>query len=196
MADDESAAWQAHQEERRKQREEWAAKDREYHIRRSLETLAKYGHPAPGDVEKLKAEHESLKAAHQEVQAELEDARLAVDQNWQVAQIGELKQGLRDRDWRDAWRETARAAGMHERAIDHAWKHHGLEPETDEPDPQILQRLCDDLRREYDYFWPSEPTPLPAEQPETREREPSAPAASGPRFTFSRGQWRSSNGAN
>ncbi len=196
MADEAAlAAWQASQQERKAQREKWAHEAKEREVAQALKVLAKHGHPAPGDVERLKQEHEALKTAHQVAQDELTAARLVVDQDWQVEQIGELKQGLRDRDWRDAWRETAREAGMHEKAIDHAWNHYGLKPETDEPDRKILQRLCADLRQEYDYFWPSAPAPTPESQPEAWESQPSAPAGSGRRFVFQDGGWRS-NGAN
>src|SRR5271157_3923531 len=115
------AAWQAYQEERRKQREERAAEEREYHVRAALATLAKYGHPAPGDVEKLKAEHESLKAEHEALQTELAGARLAVDQDWQLETIGDLVQGIRDRDHFDAFRELAAQAGMKPKAIRRMW---------------------------------------------------------------------------
>src|SRR5271157_5596509 len=108
------AAWQAYQEERRKQREERAAEEREYHVRAALATLAKYGHPAPGDVEKLKAEDEAL-------QTELAGARLAVDQDWQLETIGDLVQGIRDRDHFDAFRELAAQAGMKPKAIRRMW---------------------------------------------------------------------------
>src|SRR5271157_1503487 len=151
MTDDESTAWQAYQEERRKQREERAAKDREYHIRHSLETLAKYGYPAPGDVDKLKVEHEAMKTAHQAAQDELAGLRLAVDHDWQLAQIGELTQGIRDRDHFDRFRELAAKAKMHPRAIKRMWDTSGFKAESDQVDEKALGALLDGMRTEHDY---------------------------------------------
>src|SRR5208337_2937025 len=194
MTDDEAAAWQARQEGRRQRREKHAAEEREYHVRHSLETLAKYGHPAPGDVEKLKAEHEALKAAHEEAQAELAAARMVVDQDWQVEQIGELTQGLRDRDARDKFYELAREAKANPRALGMLWKLAEHTSETDEPDVKALQTAIERLKDEADYCFKQPELPTPAEQPTARESEP-ATAASGPRFTFQNGAWKS-NGAN
>jgi len=123
---------------------------------------------------------------------------LVVDQDWQVEQIGELTQGLRDRDHFDAWKELATEAGMIPKAIRHAWQEvraNGFETEQDEVDRKALGALMDGLRSTHDYFWPSEPKPTPARQPADRESEPAATAASGSRFLFDRGAWRSSNGS-
>jgi len=193
MTDDEATAWQAYQEERRQRSEKRAAEEREYHIRHSLETLAKYGHPAPGDVEKLKAEHEALKAAHQEAQAELAAARLVVDQDWQVEQIGELTQGLRDRDARDKFYELAREAKANPRALGMLWKLAEHTSETDEPDVKALQTALERLKDEADYCFEQPELATP----EARESKPAAIASGGdgPRFVYSGGQWRSNGHA-
>jgi len=196
MTHDESTAWQAHQEERRQRREKHAAEEREYHVRTALATLAKYGHPAPGDVEKLKAEHEALKAAHQEAQAELAAARLVVDQDWQVEQIGELTQGLRDRDARDKFYELAREAKANPRALGMLWKLAEHTSETDEPDVKVLQSALERLKDEADYCFEQPELAPPADPPAARESEPATNGnGTVSRFTFSGGQWRS-NAAN
>ncbi len=167
-------------------------------VAKALETLRECGVIGKDEdlsgLAKLREEHELFSQALIDVDDEVKEARLAVDADHQAAELARLQQGLRDRDWRDAWREIARESGMNPKAIDHAWRHHGPPADTDEPDRQGLGALVEQLRTEHDYLWPSAPATPPADPPAARETQPAA-AVGGPRFVFSGGQWRSSNGS-
>ncbi len=194
MADEAAlAAWQARQQERKAQREKWTHEAKEYEVAQALKTLAKHGLISEGEdlagLAKLREEHELFSQALIDLDDEVKEARLAVDADHQAAELARLQQGLRDRDWRDAWREIARESGMHERAIDHAWKHHGPPAETDEPDRQALGALVARLKTEHDYLWPApaggpEPATPPADQPAATI------ATNGVAHVFDRGGWR------
>src|SRR5208337_253732 len=136
-------AYNAQQDEKRKHER----------IAKALETLRECGVIGDDeDLETLRQEHGQFRDALISLAEERDelDARLSGDALHQENET--LRQAGRDRDWRDAWRETARAAGMHERAIDHAWKHHGPKAESDEPNRKAIQATVAKLKAEHDYL--------------------------------------------
>ena len=177
-------------DERKARRAEHANEAREYEVKRALAVLAKHGHDVGGgDAAELRAEHEALVAAHAELQEELAAAHLVVDKDYQVERIGELTQGLRERDHFDRFRELASAAGMKPAAIRNLWRTSGFEASQDEVDHNGLNSLVARLKTEHDYAFVREadsPTTQAVDAPESK------PAAIEPRFTFANGRW--SNG--
>jgi hypothetical protein len=180
-------------DERKARRAEHANEAREYEVKRALAVLAKHGHDVGGgDAAELRAEHEALVAAHAELQEELAAAHLVVDKDYQVERIGELTQGLRDRDHFDRFRELATAAKMQPAAIKHLWRTSGFEASQDEVDERGLANLVARLKTEAPYAWPSEPTPAPAATVDTPARPAATVASGNGAFVFDRGSWKPS----
>ncbi len=186
-----SDEWKAHQAERRKQREQDQAEARQREIDRALKVLAKHDHQSGGgDLAALKTELEALKTAHQETQAELEAAHLVVDQDYQVQRLGELTQGLRDRDARDKFFALARDAKANPRALDALWRLAEHKADSDEPDVRALQTTLERLRVEADYCFEQPASNAPAATPAARlEPTPAATNGNGA-FVFDRGRWQ------
>ncbi len=116
------------------------------------------------------------------LQSELALARQALDADHQAAELAQLRADIRDRDWHDEWRSVATEAGMHSQAVDHALAQHKPAAESDKPDRKVLRAIVDELRKDHQYLWPSDPTPAPAAKSEPTN-------GSGPRFTFAHGVW-------
>ncbi len=187
-----SDEWTAHQAQRKAQRERDQVEARQREIDRALATLAKHGHQA-GDVEDLRAELEALKTTHQETLADLEAANLVVDKDYQVQRLGELTQGLRDRDHFDRFRELATEAKMHPSAIKHLWKTAEFKAESDQVDHSGLNSLVARLKTEHDYAFQQPAANAPAASVDVQASTPVA-TASGNGFghVFDRGGWRPS----
>jgi len=188
-----SDEWKAHQAERRKQREQDQAEARQREIDRALKVLAKHDHQSGGgDLAALKTELEALKTAHQETQAELEAAHLVVDQDYQVQRLGELTQGLRDRDARDKFFALAKDAKANPRALDMLWRLAEHQADSDEPDVRALETALERLKSEAGYCFEQPAESMPAGQPDTPAGQPAAVAnGDAPRFTFANGRWSS-----
>ncbi len=176
-----------------KSAEEREAERKAYEVERALKVLAKWGHPAAGagdDYERIKEEHEQYQAALLELTDERDQLTEALSQDRQAGELARLQQGLRDRDWRDAWRDVARESGMIPKAIDHAFRHSGLSADQDEPDRRAIQAAVARLREDSPFFWPSQSEPAPA----AGENTPAVtvPSGNGTGFVFDRGSWKAS----
>jgi len=165
-------------------------------VAKAMAVLKKHGVLSDDeDLETLRQQHGQYEAALLELADERDRLTQDLSKDHQAAELARMRQGIRNRDHFDAWKELATEAGMNPKAIRHSWQEaqaNGFKAESDEVDRKALGALVDGMRSTHDYFWPQDPTPLPAEPTAARENEP---AASGARFTFQNGAWKS-NGAN
>lgn len=107
------------------------------------------------------------KALEERLQAmEAETARLAkaADGNSAAKELARVRQELRDAKHKSAFDAIALARGIDPKRLEVLRKISDYQPETDEPDPQLIEGKIEALRAEHDYLF-AKPTPPPAPPP-------------------------------
>jgi len=118
----------------------------------------------------LTSERDEYRDALSEVASERDSLKTQISSPDELtAELGQLKQQIRDRSHFDKFAELAKAAKAKEAALKHLWQVSGVKAEADEPDEKALADVVKRLKTEADYaFDPDENATTKAAQEAAR----------------------------